>query len=875
MGRVLLVVAGTWLTVLVGLLTNLVTGDSPPWWLWVVWVVGAVALTLVELRRQRGSWSLLGGAPEPTPRDRVRVLARSSDFVASSLRETLGPVEVLVLSVRSDGVSDSLVAAYDRDESLLVLGAAGSGKSTELLRLAKVLARRAERGNRVPQPVPVVLSLAGWGRAKRNPLRRKADDEPPALLDWLLAQARARYGVLPDVARVWLRQRQLVLLLDGLDEVRGDLRARCVKAVNELAADPAAPPLVVTCRTADYEGLALGLSRTATIEPLTPEQVEQRIGVLDPELRKLVDTPLWLRVATTVTREVDLSVRDPESLRRNFLEGFLKELLDRRGGSVDPGLVLRRIGVLVRLAAGSSDPERVPVRLGNISLAVPGEAARALRRWVLPTAVWSAAATGMVLPLALRGGLLCGVLAVPVVVAAIAAGRSVTQVDFAERYAVDPVRTATRRIAGAVAGLVLGGVTGLGTAAVTMFVASLAERSVFPVIAGVTGALVIGAVCLVGLVGDDGWSGVRVGAVTAGGAVVGGLVGFLLGLAPADFVLGFSAGLLGSFGFMAVMDFVLSGAIPDAETGHRERRARWTGAVAPVATAAVLGVAWPAGAPWTGALVLPLAGLLVGAVVGFPFALFGSMFVDTLFVWLAQGLMLKWTGMLPWRTRRFLRHAADHGLITRSGKGFRFPHLVLRDHLRDVDVIDGRASAGLPVAGPGERLRDRVVRQLGVRAAEHPALVRPWERVHGLDPERAFRESGQGLLVCGPAPETSAVLRELAHALAEGSGPVPVLVDLAAWPGQRWDGVTRPFTGWLLNQLRDRYGIDPATGLRWLTDHRFVLLVDGQVGETERAWVFSMIEDFRRAYRQPPMVLAGGPTGVGGPEGLTVVQVDV
>ncbi|CCH29983.1 NACHT domain-containing protein [Actinosynnema sp. NPDC047251] len=838
MRRLPLVVAGTWLTVLVGLLTNLVTGDSPPWWLWVVWVAVALALTAVELRRQRGTWSLLGGAPEATPRDRARALSRSGEHVAAALREEFASVQPLTLSLRSgDEVSDSLVAAYDVDESLLVLGAAGAGKSTELLRLARVLVRRAERAHRVPQPVPAVLSLAGWGRRRRVSLRRKGPDEPPALLDWLLAQARTRYGLLPDVARAWLRQRQLVLLLDGLDEVRADLRRACVKAIDELAADPAAPPLVVTCRTG--EGALPALARTVTVEPLTSDQVERAIG---PGFHDLVDTPLWLRVARTA---------HPTGSGRGLLDAYVAELLGRRGGSAaEQDRLLRGIGLLVRVAERTDDPRTAPTRPGAKATSLPNEVALAVRRWVTPTLVAGILAAGAALPLALSRGLSTGLLST-LLVAGFAwvlgwhrAGAWPT------RHAVDPVRSTTRRITGALGGLALGVVIGLAVA-VLAAAAAVVPELVLPALAFYTGTVFIVSAALSHRVSLPKLIITTYVVVV----VIAAAVGFLLSLAPEGFDVAFVAGGLCAICCRAVVDASAGGVRPGA--GRVHRIGRWAPMVASAAGAVAVGLATVVGAPASGPVVAPLVGLLIGLLAGYPLASLTSVLLRGW--WWSS--VTAWAGMLPWRTRRFLRTAAACGLVTADGRAFRFPHLVLRDHLRAVDLVDGRVRGG-PSAESRDQVLERVVRRLGARPADCPRLLDLSRRFRvSASPSQELDSSGTRLVVCGPAAETSSVLLEVAHvlaakAVADDAEPVPVLLDLATWPGPPIPGVVRPFTAWLLGRLREDYGIDPATGFDWLVDHRLVPVVDGV--PPDRLWYFAMVEEFRHAHGYLPMVVAGG-----------------
>src|SRR5262249_19288692 len=91
------------------------------------------------------------------------------------------------------------------NRGLLILGAEGSGKTTELLQLLAALIARAERDP--IQPVPVVLNFASWKGPHQD------------LLLWIVEELQSKYYVPRRIGRVWVEQQRLALLLDGLDEV--------------------------------------------------------------------------------------------------------------------------------------------------------------------------------------------------------------------------------------------------------------------------------------------------------------------------------------------------------------------------------------------------------------------------------------------------------------------------------------------------------------------------------------------------------------------------------------------------------------------------------------------------------------------------------
>src|SRR5690606_24382083 len=88
---------------------------------------------------------------------------------------------------------------------LAILGAPGTGKTLELLELANALLSRSYRD--ASYGVPVVLALGAWNARSRS------------LADWIVSELESKYATGRKWARRWLQEGQLVVLLDGLDEV--------------------------------------------------------------------------------------------------------------------------------------------------------------------------------------------------------------------------------------------------------------------------------------------------------------------------------------------------------------------------------------------------------------------------------------------------------------------------------------------------------------------------------------------------------------------------------------------------------------------------------------------------------------------------------
>ncbi|MGW3850303.1 NACHT domain-containing protein [Streptomyces fagopyri] len=173
-----------------------------------------------------------------------------------------------------DGRLTDIVSYYQslRPARLVITGEPGAGKT--LLALDLMLGLLTHPGRTDTDPVPVRFSLADWNT-----------DRP--LQEWLAHQVHQQFrdqGItLADAATLVNRYRVLPVL-DGLDEMDTDAtpagRRRAARALEELNAYPAATgsaPVVLTCRTRQYEdlaGLDLRMREAARIQldDVTPGQ---------------------------------------------------------------------------------------------------------------------------------------------------------------------------------------------------------------------------------------------------------------------------------------------------------------------------------------------------------------------------------------------------------------------------------------------------------------------------------------------------------------------------------------------------------------------------------------------------------------------------
>ncbi len=232
--------------------------------------------------------------------------------------------------------------------TLLILGEPGAGKTITLLSLARQLLERAEAQGLAPainhQRLPVIFNLSSW---LKGPIEQ-----------WLVKELNSKYQVPTTIGRRWVDEQQLLLLLDGLDEVALDRRVACVAALNQFHQDYG-PEMVVCCRRRDYEVLPKKLRFQAALylRPLTdaqiltylnrPEQgltglkslLERDAAIQDSttSLRSLARSPLILNIMVLTYQGVSSDeilqlgrAKDHFDYQHQLFDAYIQRMLERR-----------------------------------------------------------------------------------------------------------------------------------------------------------------------------------------------------------------------------------------------------------------------------------------------------------------------------------------------------------------------------------------------------------------------------------------------------------------------------------------------------------------------------------------------------------------
>jgi len=228
------------------------------------------------------------------------------------------------------------------NRAMLILGEPGSGKTITLLELTRNLITRAEADP--TQPIPVVFNLSSW------------TDKRQLLVDWLVLELSTKYQIPEKIGHRWLEDNRILLLLDGLDEVKPENRSACVEAINDFGKTFGLPGRLVCSRLQEYINLPkrLTLEGAICLQALTITQVNDYLEVGDSKLmglrtalqndqtlQELAQSPLLLNIISLAyqnwqVEEFATEHQGPVDKRKNLFDAYIDRMFVRKGKSTRP-----------------------------------------------------------------------------------------------------------------------------------------------------------------------------------------------------------------------------------------------------------------------------------------------------------------------------------------------------------------------------------------------------------------------------------------------------------------------------------------------------------------------------------------------------------
>ncbi len=546
--------------------------------------------------------------------------------------------------------------------TLLILGEPGTGKTVSLLKLAERLIKRTEQD--LSSPIPVIFNLSSWS-SKRQPIA-----------EWLVTELKEKYQVSKALSKTWIEQEELILLLDGLDEVKAEYRNDCVKALNKFIENHGITEMVVCSRARDYEALSerLKLRSAICIQPLTSEYIDWYLEDVgnpleglktllqrDRELEEFAKTPLIFSVMSITYQGYSLeallqemSVKERRYTR--LFDSYIERMFQRKQitQQYSHNLTKRWLIWLAKRMIQESQSIFLIEKIQSTWLSNPTQInIKRLISWSYLLKYFQKPMYLVGLPLILG---LCGIISGLIV--GLVSGLS-SQSNSLLQYGI--IGGLVGGIGGSIFGLILGSIEKIELAerlkfSSTNFRKGLNKALNYGVIFGLLGGMVGG---MVGGMGK-----------LFGGPSIGVINGAFRGL---------SGGLIGGF-----IDGLLRGLSIEIEI--EDKIVPNQGIITSAFNALTYGLS---GGIISGLFVGLIFELRIGLIFGLIFGLTGGLVGPAgraCIQHLTLRIVLHLTGYIPWNYARFLDHAKELIFMQKVGGGYIFINRMLMEHFAQMKL---------------------------------------------------------------------------------------------------------------------------------------------------------------------------------------------
>ncbi|QUY44780.1 NACHT domain-containing protein [Acaryochloris marina] len=614
-----------------------------------------------------------------------------SDSILNPLRDLEElPAEIQQVLARSK-TATNLFEDIGAGRTMLILGEPGSGKTVTLLKLAASLIARSKAD--LSQPLPVVMNLSSWARQQQS------------IEEWLVQELYETYTVAKVLGKAWIEKEQLILLLDGLDEVESKHQNACVDALNHFMQTHNRTEMVVCSRVYDYESLSkkLSLQNAIYVQPLQPQQIDdylEQVGAPlaalraviseDSEIQTLASSPLLLSIMSLTYQGCTLD-DFPQSatsdiFRQHLFDTYIKRIFKRRE-TAQPYLQEQATHWLIWVAQQMLQNSQTIFRVEGLQPnCFHNEPLR--MRYRLESGLLIGLISGLLV--GLFSGPLLGLtigLIVGLIVGCLERIKMPETVRWSRKEAIDTLPTGLET--GLAAGVMIGLILGLMYGAIF----GLMIGAIYGAIFGLAAGLIIGL--MVGLMGGFRGPGIdlpnksrvhlrfrkSLRTVVAFGLIVGSISGLMVWLmvgSISGLIYGLIFGLI--VGLLGELTTVFRGQEVTLNQGLRANQELWKSFRNAITFGLMGGLS---SGLLFGLIFGPYSGMRYGLIGGLIGGLLGG--GTTCLRHFSLRVMLYRMRYIPWDYARFLDDSVNCLFLQKIGDGYIFIHRMLLEHFASMD----------------------------------------------------------------------------------------------------------------------------------------------------------------------------------------------